>query len=99
VEYTQELIARSRESVPAIWNAYAQMAVRMQGGAAIMISGLSPGEPSVVATAGIAEAAKAVRVTWPELDALIRDGSSRPDVPVAEFGPIRHQLADLADAR
>jgi signal transduction histidine kinase/DNA-binding response OmpR family regulator len=99
VEYTEALIARSRESVTAIWNAYTDMAVRMQGGAAILITGLSDAEPSVVAIAGIAEAAKSVRVTRSELDALIRDGSSRPDVPVAEFGPIRHRLAELADAR
>lgn len=98
VEYAQDLIARSRESVTAIWSAYTEMAVRMQGGAAILITGTRPAEPSVVAIAGIVEAAKATRITWPELDALIRDGASRPDVPVAEVGPIRHRLAELANA-
>jgi len=39
VEYTRDLIGRSREPVPAIWAAFVEMAVRMQGGAAVMIAG------------------------------------------------------------
>jgi signal transduction histidine kinase/CheY-like chemotaxis protein len=99
VDYTRDLIARSREPVASIWTEFTRMAVEMQGGAAILIAGTSPGEPSIVATAGIDKAASDVALSWPELDGLIRDGGSRWDVPVAKVGPIRHQLADIAGAR
>ncbi|HEX5148003.1 MAG TPA: response regulator [Candidatus Limnocylindrales bacterium] len=100
VEYTRNLIGRSREPVPAIWAEFTQMAVRMQAGSAIMITGVSPGEPSVVATAGVDDAAaRAVQIGWAELDGLTRDARSRWDVPVAQAGPIRQRLAEVSGAR
>ena len=99
VEYTRDLIARSREPVASIWAKFTTMAVEMQGGAAILIAGMSPAEPSIVATAGIDAAASSVEIGWPELDGLLRDSGSRWDVPVDQVGPIRHQLADIAGAR
>ena len=99
VQYTRELLGRSRETVPTIWGAFTDMAVRMQGGGAILIGGARPGEPSVIATSGMVDAAKGVQVDWTAFESLVREGASRPDVPVEEAGPIRQQLAALAGAR
>jgi len=99
VEYTRNLIARSREPVPAIWAEFAEMAVRMQGGAAIMITGISPGEPAIVATAGIDDTAVALQTGWPELDGLIHDGRVRSGVPVAQVGTIGARLPEIAGTR
>jgi signal transduction histidine kinase/DNA-binding response OmpR family regulator len=99
VDYTRTLIAQSREPVAAIWKAFTEMAVRMQGGAAIMITGIRPGEPSIVASSGFEGDAGAVQVGWPELEVLVQAGRARPDAHVDQVGPIRQQLAERAGAR
>ncbi|HKB28982.1 MAG TPA: ATP-binding protein, partial [Candidatus Limnocylindrales bacterium] len=99
VGYARDLIARSGEPVATIWTEYARMAVRMQGGAAIVIAARSPSEPAVVGVADIADSARDVPVTWPELDELLQEGRSRWEVPVTQVGPIRHRLAEIAGAR
>src|SRR5260221_9253688 len=75
------------------------MPLRMQGGAAIVIAARSPSEPAVVGVADIADSARDVPVTWPELDELLQEGRSRWEVPVTQVGPIRHRLAEIAGAR
>jgi len=99
VEYTRDLIGRSREPVPAIWAAFVEVAVRMQGGAAVMIAGARPGEPAIVGLSGVDDSARSVEVDWPELEALVADGHTRSDVPVDEIGPVGHRLAAIAEAR
>lgn len=99
VEYTRNLIARSRDEVPVIWAEFARMAVRLQGGAAVMIAGMDPGEPAVVAIDSIDPAARNVPVSRNDVAELTRAGEARADVPVAEVGPIREQLAKIGGAR
>lgn len=99
VDYTRDLIARSRQPVGAIWAAFTEVAVRMQGGAAIVIAGTSPGEPSIVASSRVDGDASAIEVGWAELSGLIQGGGSHSDTPVGQVGPIGSRLAELAGAR
>jgi anti-sigma regulatory factor (Ser/Thr protein kinase) len=102
VDYMRDLIARSREPVPPS-DAFTDMAVRMQGGSAILIAASGTGNgssgPAVVAATAVDEAVRSVAVDWPELEALVGDGRSRWDVPVADVGSIRRRLAEITGAR
>jgi signal transduction histidine kinase/DNA-binding response OmpR family regulator len=99
VDYTQQLIAGSSEPVPAIWSRFTDMAVRLQGGSAVMIVGTRPDPASIVAATGIDVAGVEVDLDWEELDALVVAGRQRWDVPTAATGPIRRRLAEHAGAR
>ena len=49
VEYTRLLIADSSEPVGVIWQGFTELAVRMQGGAAVMIVGTKPAAAAIAA--------------------------------------------------
>jgi signal transduction histidine kinase/CheY-like chemotaxis protein len=98
VDYTQRLITWSRDPVPAIWSGFTDMAVRMQGGSALMITGTRPNAPAIVASSGIDASLADVSLEWEELDALMVAGRLRWDMPVRESGPIRRRLGELAGA-
>ena len=98
VDYTEQLITRSSDPLPAIWSGYTDMAVRMQGGSAVMIVGARPHAPIIVATSGVDASVSGIVMGWEELDSLLTTGRQRWDVPAAETGPIRRQLAEFASA-
>jgi signal transduction histidine kinase/CheY-like chemotaxis protein len=99
VEYTRVLIARSGEPVASIWAGFAEMAVRMQGGCAVMITGHSASGQAVVATAGIHDPADDLAVTSDEIEVLLASRRRGWDVPIADAGPLAQRLAALAEAR
>ena len=98
VDYSRVLIARSGEPVAAIWAGYVEMAVRMQGGCAAMITGRAATGLAIVAPAGIDVPPDARTVAHDDLDVLIQRGR-RWDVPVGEAGPVAQRLAEMADVR
>jgi signal transduction histidine kinase/CheY-like chemotaxis protein len=98
VDYTQGLIATSSEPVHVIWRGFVDMAVRLQGGSAVMITGTKPNPATIVATSGITASVADIDLDWDELDSLLTSGRRRWDVPVAATGPIRHRLAALVGA-
>jgi len=98
VDYAQQLITRSSDPVPAIWSGFTDMAVRLQGGSAVMITGVRPNPASIVATSGIDGPVDDVDLGWEELDSLLVTGRQHWDEPVAATGPIRRRLAELAGA-
>jgi len=99
VEYTRQLIAGSSESVDLIWRGFTQLAVRMQGGSAVMITGTQPGAATIVASTGLDLEPGAVEVAWDDLESVVAVARSGWDVPADEVGPIRHYLADATRVR
>jgi signal transduction histidine kinase/DNA-binding response OmpR family regulator len=99
VEYTRQLIARSSEPVSAIWAGFADMAARMQGGSAVMITGTRPAAAGIVAAAGVDAPIDQVPVAWDDLEALLEFGTARWDMPADQVGPLARHLAELSGAR
>jgi signal transduction histidine kinase/CheY-like chemotaxis protein len=99
VGYTRVLIARSGDPVASIWAGFGEMAIRMQGGGAVMITGRTTGGQAIVATAGIDIDPDAVQVTTDDLDVMLQRGRRGWDAPVAEAGPLAQRLGTIADAR
>ncbi len=99
VGYTQQLIARSSEPVGTIWSGFVEMAVRMQGGSAAMLTGPRAGTVSLAATTGMVAPDSLELMTWSEFDERVASRRKRWDVPVADVGPIRRRLAEAAGAR
>jgi signal transduction histidine kinase/CheY-like chemotaxis protein len=99
VEYTRDLIARSREPVASIWAQFASMAVRLQAGSAVVIGPDGSGNPAVLAVSGIADEVRDLVLDWDGVEALVRDGPARSDLPIAGAGPIRTRLAAIVNAQ
>ncbi len=99
VDYTRELIARSGDPIDRIWTGFTDVAVRMQGGFAAMLTGPRTGAVSLIATTGMTAPENLESMTWSQFDENVQSGRSRWDVPVAEVGPIRKALAEAAGAR
>ncbi|MGZ8437784.1 MAG: response regulator, partial [Candidatus Limnocylindrales bacterium] len=93
------LIATSSEPVSVIWQGFTQLAVGMQGGAAVMITGTRPGAASIVASTGVDLEPGAVEIGWDDLESLVGAGRSGWDVPTARVGPMRRRLADSTGAQ
>jgi signal transduction histidine kinase/DNA-binding response OmpR family regulator len=99
VEYTQSLIARSGEPVPAIWATFAETATHMQGGSAVVITGRRAGSYAIVASAGEEIPTDAIPVAQDELESLVATHRLGWDVPVEKVVPLGQRLAELAHAR
>ena len=99
VDYTRELIARSGEPIDAIWTGFTDVAVRMQGGSAAMLTGPRSGTVALAATTGMTAPDSLDLMTWSQFDERIASSRTRWDVPVAEVGPIRRKLAEASGAR
>jgi signal transduction histidine kinase/CheY-like chemotaxis protein len=99
VDYTQSLIQKADQPVGALWASFVDMAVGMHGGTAVMLTGPRSGSVSIAATSGVSGLDRVQTMPWTELDARLAQNSTRWDVPVAEVGPLRRQLADAAGAR
>ncbi|MBI3748191.1 MAG: HAMP domain-containing histidine kinase, partial [Chloroflexi bacterium] len=98
-EYTRLLIADSSEPVGVIWKGFTDLAVRMQGGAALIIVGTKPGAAAVAASTGIDDVALGEPIGWDDLESVIGAARSGWDMPAAKVGPIRRQLAEASGAR
>jgi signal transduction histidine kinase/CheY-like chemotaxis protein len=99
VDYTEQLIGRSTESIATIWQGFTDAATQMQGGSAAMLTGPKAGLVAVAAATGLTVPDELQAMTWPELDARLNATSTRWDVPVADVGPIRRGLAEAAGAK
>lgn len=99
VEYTRELIARSGEAVVPVWAGYTDMAVRMQGGSAVVITGTRAGGASIVAATGLELPEDGFQLTADDLDELLTAGDQRWDTPVDRAGAVTTRLGELAGAR
>ena len=99
VEYTRELIARSGASVVPVWAGYTDMAVRMQGGSALVIAGTRSGGASIVAATTVDLPEEAFQLTVDDLDELLAPGHQRWDTPVGRAGPVTTRLCELAGAK
>jgi signal transduction histidine kinase/CheY-like chemotaxis protein len=99
VEYTRELIARSGEAVVPVWAAYTDMAVRMQGGSAIVITGTRSGSASIVAATAVDLPDDGFQLGGEDLDDLLAAAGQHWDTPVERAGPVTTRLCELAGAR
>ena len=99
VEYTRQLIARSSEPVSSIWVGFTEMAARMQGGSAVMITGTRPDAAGIVAATGVDASIDDVPVAWDDFEALLEVGSARWDMPADQVGPLARRLAERSGAR
>lgn len=97
VEYTRGLITRSSEPVQEIWAGFVETAVRMQGGSAVLITGIRPGIVTVAAST--VDAARGIDVAWEDLDLLTEAGRSRWDIPAADLGPLARRFAETTEGR
>jgi signal transduction histidine kinase/CheY-like chemotaxis protein len=98
VEYTRQLIAASSDPVGSIWRAFVDLAVRMQGGSAVMIVGTRPAAATIVASTGFGDEPPTVPIGWDDLESIVASGASGWDLPADKVGPIRHLLAEIANA-
>lgn len=99
VAYTRQLIASSSDPVGMIWRGFTQLAVGMQGGSAVMITGTRPAAATIVASCGLDTEMGAVVIAWDDLESLVAASRAGWDVPTAQAGPIRRHLAGLTGAQ
>ncbi len=97
VDYTRGLIARSSAPVSEIWLGFVEATVRMQGGSAVLITGIRPGNVTIVAST--VPTARGIEITWDGVDTLVEAGRSRWDIPAEDLGSLGRAFAEATECR